>query len=148
MARSVKVILLILTSLAFARPHTAAAADKKDVSELIKLIREASTDKEKPSFFLSYMGFDYSTYIGLKDGKPEFVEVIAKTYYGTKDDFKTYILRDDDLDGVVDSAIFQQGDIIKGKFDRHQETGKDIRSDAQSLYGSAIRFSLRKLNKK
>ncbi len=148
MFHSTKSILLFLTSLILIHPYSATAADKNDLNEVIRLIRETATNKDKPSFYLSYMGLDYTTSVGLKDGKPEFVEIVTQTYYGTRDEFKTYTLKDDDLDGKVDSAVYQEGGVTKGTFDREKETGKDVRRNSQSLYDSAIHFTLRKLNKK
>jgi len=148
MARSTKVISLFLISLLFVSPYTATAAEPKDVTKVIKLIRKASTDTAKPSYHLSYMGMDYTIYLTLKDGKTEKVEVVAETFYGSKEDFKTYIITDENLDGVADSAIYKQGGKVKGSFDKNTETGKNIRTDSQSLYDSAVRFALRRLDKK
>jgi hypothetical protein len=147
MNRSAKIILLFLASLLLAHPYVANAAEKKNLNKFIKLVREASTDSAKPSYHLSYMGMDFTTYITLRDGKPKKVEVVYQTFYGAKEDFKTYTLGDDNLDGVVDYATYKQGDKIKGTFDKDTETGKDIRTDAQSLYDSDIYFTLKKLGK-
>lgn len=148
MTRSAKAILFFLASLMLARPYPAIAAEKKDLDEVIKLIRQTAPDSAKPSYHLNYMGMDYTIYITLKDGKTKKVEVVAETFYGTKEEFKTYIIEDNDLDGVVDYAVYKQGGVVKGTFDKQKGTGKEILTDSQSLYDSAIYFILRKLNKK
>ena len=148
MNRSAKIILFFLFSLLLSHPYTANAAEQKDLVKLIKLVREASPDSAKPSYYLSYMGIDYTIYINLKDDVPESVDVIAETFYRSKEDFKTYTIGDNNLDGVIDYAVYEQGGKIKGTFDKHKETGKDARVNSQSLYDSAIRLTLRRLNKK
>lgn len=148
MTRSAKIIWLLLAVFVFTQPYNANAAEKKDVNEVIRLIREAATDKTNPSYVLSYMGLEYGIYVGLKDDRPKHINIVAKTYYGAKDEFKTYTIKDDDLDGVIDRCTYKQGDVIKGTVDKEKESGKDIRRDCQSIYDSAIYFTPREIKKK
>ncbi len=148
MNHSIKIVLLFLISFLLAQPYTASAAKQKDLDELIKLVRQAATDSAKPNYHLSYMGMDYTIYITLKDGEPETVEVVAETFYGSKEDFKIYTLKDDNLDGEVDYGTYKQGGVLKATFDRRRGTGNDIKQNCQGLYDSGVRNALRRLQKK